>query len=125
MLREFAALKKRWGISIQALIQRAYDLGYVDSDRRESLYKQIGARGWRISEPVVVHPEQPSLMRAMLARRYGEPPAVLQASEGLGIHPVLMRSLAPENAANPAPKKSANVISLGERRQRVARLEAL
>jgi Zn-dependent peptidase ImmA (M78 family)/DNA-binding XRE family transcriptional regulator len=125
MLRDFALLKKRWGISIQALIRRAYDLGYVDSERRESLHKQIGARGWRTDEPVTVHPEQPSLMRAMVARRYGEPPAVLQVSEDLGIHPVLMRSLAPESADNLALRRDANVISLGERRQRVARLKAL
>lgn len=125
MLRDFAGLKRRWGVSIQALIQRAYDLKYIDSSRRESLYKQLGARGWRTNEPVAVHAEQPSLMRAMLARRYGEPPGVLQASEDLGIHPVLMRSLAPEVATDAAPGTAANVINLGERRRRISNLQAL
>lgn len=127
MLREFAELKKTWGISIQALINRAHDLGFVDSDRRESLYKQLSARGWRTNEPVVVHPEQPALMRAMLARRYGEPPSLLEAAEDLALHPVLMRSLAPDVARGEAPRRSsAPVISLGERRMgREARLQAL
>lgn len=124
MLREFAALKKRWGVSIQALINRAYDLGHIDQARRESLYKQLGARGWRTNEPVVVHAEQPTLMRAMLGRKYGEPPSLLQASEELGLHPVLMRSLAPDIAVDPAPRAVANVISLGDRR-RTSRLQAL
>ncbi|QHY97265.1 Helix-turn-helix protein [Streptomyces sp. S4.7] len=125
MLREFAALKKRWGVSIQALINRAYDLGHIDQTRRESLYKQLGARGWRTSEPVVVHAEQPTLMRAMLGRKYGEPPSLLQASEELGLHPVLMRSLAPDIAIDPAARAMDNVISLGDRRRRSSRLQAL
>ncbi|MEU6216714.1 XRE family transcriptional regulator [Streptomyces sp. NPDC047022] len=125
MLREFAALKRRWGISIQALINRAYDLGHIDQARRESLYKQLGARGWRTHEPVMVHAEQPTLVRAMLGRKYGEPPSLLQASEELGLHPVLMRSLAPDVLADPAPRAVADVISLGDRRQRSSRLQAL
>ncbi|MGW6284840.1 helix-turn-helix domain-containing protein [Streptomyces sp. NPDC055107] len=125
MLREFAALKKRWGISIQALINRAYNLGHIDQSRRESLYKQLTARGWRTNEPVVVHPEQPTLMRAMLGRKYGEPPSLVQAAEELGIHPVLMRSLAPDVQIDPAPRVVDNVISLGDRRRRSSRLQAL
>ncbi|MGW3441995.1 helix-turn-helix domain-containing protein [Streptomyces sp. NPDC001076] len=125
MLREFAALKKRWGISIQALINRAYDLGHIDQTRRESLYKQLGARGWRTNEPVMVHAEQPTLLRAMLGRKYGEPPSLLQASEDLGLHPVLMRSLAPDVTAELAPRVMADVISLGDRRRQSSRLQAL
>ncbi|RZB18383.1 ImmA/IrrE family metallo-endopeptidase [Streptomyces sp. F001] len=125
MLRDLAELKKRWGISIQALINRACDVGRIDHDRKESLYKQLSARGWRTNEPVTVHPEQPALMRAMLARRYGEPPSLLQSSEDLGLHPVLMRSLAPDVAGNPAPKRTDNVISLGDRIQKRPSLQAL
>ncbi|WP_327732494.1 XRE family transcriptional regulator [Streptomyces nojiriensis] len=125
MLREFAVLKQRWGISIQALINRAYDLGHIDQARRESLYKQLAARGWRTNEPVAVHPEQPTLVRAMLGRKYGEPPPLLQAAEDLGLHPVLMRSLAPDVAADPAPRRTAPVISLAARRRKGARLQAL
>ncbi|MCA6095928.1 ImmA/IrrE family metallo-endopeptidase [Streptomyces sp. SCA3-4] len=125
MLREFAVLKQRWGISIQALINRAHDLGHIDQARRESLCKQLAARGWRTNEPVVVHPEQPTLLRAMLGRKYGEPPSVIQAAEDLGLHPVLMRSLAPDMAADPAPRRAAPVISLGDRRRRGAHLQVL
>ncbi|MFB7672325.1 helix-turn-helix domain-containing protein [Kitasatospora purpeofusca] len=126
-LRELAELKRRWGISMQALINRAHDLGLIDGERRESLYKQLSARGWRTNEPVTVHAEQPSLMRAMLARRFGEPPPLLQAAEALGLHPVLMRSLAPELALTAAPANTGNVVQLRPRRPAtsVPRLEVL
>lgn len=125
-LQELAGLKRRWGISIQALVNRAFDLDLIDGDRKESLYKQLSARGWRTSEPVMVHPEQPSLMRAMLARRFGEPPSLLAASEELGLHPVLMRSLAPELTSSPAPVQRDNVIALRPRRRvTTPRLEVL
>lgn len=122
MLQDLARLKQRWGISIQALVKRASVLGLVDREREESLWRQIGARGWRTNEPVVVHPEQPALMRAMLARKYGEPPSVLQASEDLGLHPVLMRSLAPDvvgvaEVKAKAERGFAPVVNLGDRRR--------
>lgn len=117
-LRDLAQLKQRWGISIQALIMRASHLGIIDDDRKTSLYKQLGARGWRTNEPVTVHPEQPALMRAMLGRRFGEPPPVRQAAEELGLHPVLMHSLAPDATDTPAPPQRDNVVSLHRRREK-------
>lgn len=116
-LRDLAQLKARWGVSIQAFIMRASHLGLIDETRRTSLFKQLTARGWRTKEPVVVHAEQPALMRAMLARRFGEPPPLRQASEELGLHPVLMRSLAPDVLADPAPRARDNVVSLRGRRR--------
>jgi hypothetical protein len=119
-LREFAELKARWGVSIAALIMRAGQLELVDDARKTSLFKQLGARGWRTAEPVMVHAEQPALMRAMLARKFGEPPPLMLASEDLGLHPVLMRSLAPDVTADPAPRENANVVSLSDRLRRRA-----
>ena len=116
-LRDLAQLKKRWGVSIQALLMRSWDLDMIDKERKDSLWRQIGVRGWRQNEPVVVHPEQPALMRAMLSRQFGEPPALRAAAEEYGLHPVLMRSLAPEMTADPAPPKRDNVVSLLHRRR--------
>lgn len=115
MLKDLAHLKKRWGISMQALLHRATDLGLVSEERSTSLWKQLGARGWRLKEPVMVHAEEPTLMRAMLARKYGEPPPLLRASEDLGLHPVLMRSLAPDVALRPHKSTPDNVIALRRR----------
>jgi Zn-dependent peptidase ImmA (M78 family) len=45
-------LKREWGVSIQALIERAYSLDVLSNTQRVGLYKSLGARGWRTREPV-------------------------------------------------------------------------
>lgn len=44
-------LKRTWGVSMQALIERAYQLRTIDLKKRTSLYKQMSSRGWRKDEP--------------------------------------------------------------------------
>jgi Zn-dependent peptidase ImmA (M78 family)/transcriptional regulator with XRE-family HTH domain len=44
-------LKREWGVSVAALIQRAHQLGLLTDARRTSLFKQLSARGWRVREP--------------------------------------------------------------------------
>ncbi|MEV7848436.1 XRE family transcriptional regulator [Streptomyces cyaneofuscatus] len=119
-LRNLAVLKANWGISMQALIERAFGLGLIDSTRRSSLYRQMATNQWRSREPVTVHPEQPALMRMMMTRRFGASPSPRSAAEELGLHPVLMRSLAPENSMRPG-SPSGEVVSLRGRRRGLQR----
>lgn len=60
-------LKREWGVSIQALIERASGLGLVSSTQRTNLYKTLSARGWRTREPASdeLPPEQPVLPRSI------------------------------------------------------------
>jgi Zn-dependent peptidase ImmA (M78 family)/DNA-binding XRE family transcriptional regulator len=44
-------LKREWGVSMQALIEKAHAIGYLSSQRRTSMYKSFSANGWRIREP--------------------------------------------------------------------------
>jgi Zn-dependent peptidase ImmA (M78 family)/transcriptional regulator with XRE-family HTH domain len=55
-------LKREWGVSVAALIQRAHQLGRLSDARRASLFKQLSARGWRTREPASdeITPERPS-----------------------------------------------------------------
>jgi Zn-dependent peptidase ImmA (M78 family)/DNA-binding XRE family transcriptional regulator len=55
-------LKREWGVSMQALFERAYRFGYVDAASRRSFYMAMNARGWKTVEPgaeflAVEHPE--------------------------------------------------------------------
>ena len=67
-------LKRHWGVSMQALIERAYRLKTITAPQRTSLYKQFSRLGWRTHEPVgdELAPEHPRLAaqigQAMLAR---------------------------------------------------------
>ena len=44
-------LKREWMVSAQALLERAYALGYLTREQRTKLYKEFSRRGWRIKEP--------------------------------------------------------------------------
>lgn len=50
-LSAFVELKRYWGISIAAIIERAFHLNMLSADERTSLYKQLSHRQWRIHEP--------------------------------------------------------------------------
>lgn len=45
-------LKRQWGVSMAALIERAFHEGVLTAARRTQMYKVFGARRWRTSEPV-------------------------------------------------------------------------
>jgi Zn-dependent peptidase ImmA (M78 family) len=45
-------LKRQWGVSIQALVERAHQLKVITAGQRASKYKQLSRMGWRIREPI-------------------------------------------------------------------------
>lgn len=51
-LDAFLDLKKRWKVSIQAMIYRCKNLGIFDEDQCVNLYKQISFKKWRTQEPL-------------------------------------------------------------------------
>lgn len=69
----FSALKKRWGMSIAAMISRAFDLGLIDNEGRRVLFQNLTRRGWRggpLREPFddlsVMPLEKPRMLRRAL-----------------------------------------------------------
>ena len=66
-LEAFVELKKRWNVSVQAMVYRCKTLGVFDDEQVTNLYKQISARRWRKREPLddlrIVPLEQPKLLR--------------------------------------------------------------
>lgn len=51
-LLAFVDLKRRWKVSIQAMVYRCKSLGIFDEHQVTGLYKQISAKKWRTSEPL-------------------------------------------------------------------------
>src|SRR5262249_59367200 len=45
-------LKREWGVSMQALIERAYEARLLTPADRKRLYSALGVRDWRLHEPV-------------------------------------------------------------------------
>jgi len=93
-LTDYARLKATWGVSIQALIMRGHTVGAIGDTRKNSLFVQLSAKGWRKREPVAVGHESPKLLWTLLSRRYGSRP-YLQGADELAIHPTVLRSIAP------------------------------
>lgn len=78
-------LKHEWGVSMQALIERAHQLGLMSSYERTGHYKSFSKRGWRKSEPEPIPVELPHLvpsLRRELAHRLGNTAAF---AEHLGL----------------------------------------
>lgn len=65
MLNDLVPLKKRWGVSIAAIVYRLHKLGYVTEERYKGLNVQLSSRGWKKSEPFdnIYEDEEPRLFR--------------------------------------------------------------
>ncbi len=67
-------LKREWGVSMQALIEKAHDIGHLRAAERTRLYKTFSANGWRTREPLsdLLPPETSelpaSIAQAVLSR---------------------------------------------------------
>lgn len=47
----YLLLKKRWQVSIQAMIYRSKELNLINEYQTSYLWKQIASKGWRVKEP--------------------------------------------------------------------------
>lgn len=56
-------LKREWGVSMQALVERAYHASLMTAGERTNMHKAFSAKGWKTSEPLSdeLAPEHPSL----------------------------------------------------------------
>jgi Zn-dependent peptidase ImmA (M78 family)/transcriptional regulator with XRE-family HTH domain len=62
------SLKRKWGVSIGALLVRAKTLGVMAPEVYVQAVKAMSARGWRVSEPEPLGPpESPQLLRKAVA----------------------------------------------------------
>lgn len=66
-----AELKARWGVSMQAIIRRAFDLNIITGRQYHYLMQQMGMRGWRIKEPVEIPLEKPTALARMADKSSG------------------------------------------------------
>lgn len=95
-LKDLAALKATWGMSMQAIVMRGRFVGAITTAHATSLFKQISSRGWRKAEPVHVAHETPVLLRTLLEKKYGDNPFISsRVEDDLALPRGIIRSLAP------------------------------
>lgn len=61
----YIELKKKWKVSISAMIRRSYNLGLIDSNAYQQLMRTMQKKGIKKSEPLddILYTAQPSLLR--------------------------------------------------------------
>lgn len=65
--RRLIATKRKWGVSLQALLYRGRDLSVLSESDYENAMRTISRRGWRRSEPGHLGPpEEPRLVQAAI-----------------------------------------------------------
>lgn len=69
---ELRMLKQEYGMSIQAWVRRAYDLGIIDEPAYRRLFIQIGSLGWRVSEPDPLPALKPSRLELLTHQALAE-----------------------------------------------------
>ena len=70
---ELEILKQKHGLSMQAWIFRASDLGIIEQSHARTLFAEMGRRGWRRHEPVDFDgQEQPSKFKQLTVRAMAE-----------------------------------------------------
>jgi Zn-dependent peptidase ImmA (M78 family) len=84
-LTMLADLKSRWGVAIQALVMRAFQLEIITDGQRRYLFRQLAAKGWLKDEPVPIPQEKPRLLRKLAESLYGPNFDVRSITEPLGI----------------------------------------
>ena len=82
-------LKRRWGVSIQALLYRAYQLDLIGAAEFRRWMRQVSKRGWRSGAPEPAEPEPlgPELLDRAFARYQqvtGETPQKIREFLGWG-----------------------------------------
>ena len=72
-LARLVDLKRHWGVSMQAPIERAFNLGVLTASQRTSLYKALSAKGMRTHEPASdeLTPETPRLAAHIMSSLSG------------------------------------------------------
>ncbi|WP_084798656.1 helix-turn-helix domain-containing protein [Pleomorphomonas koreensis] len=55
----FLSMKRRWRVSIGAMVKRAHDLGIISDEHAKRLWRYRSARGWHSREPLDLPSETP------------------------------------------------------------------
>lgn len=71
-LQELALLKQKYGLSMQALIYRAGQLGIISASESARLFTQIAAKGWKKTDPYPLPEEHPTRMKQLVLRALAE-----------------------------------------------------
>jgi Zn-dependent peptidase ImmA (M78 family) len=71
-IERVAAMKPHWKVSMAALIKRAFDLGKISEGYYRKLFTQLSRLGYRLTEPVSIPDEEPTVLRDIIGVHLGD-----------------------------------------------------
>jgi transcriptional regulator with XRE-family HTH domain len=114
-LEELLLLKRRYGISLQALVHRLHDLGVINDLYAKQWWRSISARGWRKAEPEEAPPEEGTWLRRTTLRAFSE--GLLGAGEAEAL---LGERIEEEASASLVQRRAFMRLPVTERRRALA-----
>jgi len=109
--RELAILKLKHGLSMQAWIIRASDLGIIDEAHARTLFTNLSAKGWRKEEPVKFEGrERPLRVRQLTVRALSE--GLLTRAQAERICPQALADLGEEGLPAPTSMDARTLLKL-------------
>lgn len=112
---ELLLLKRRYGMSLQALVHRLHDLGVINDLHAQQWWRTINAKGWKKVEPEEAPPEHPQWLRRTTLRAFSE--GLLTASEAESL---LGEKIEEHPSASLVERRAFMRLPLDERRRLLA-----
>ncbi len=123
-VRELAMLKQKHGLSMQAWIFRAADLGIIEQSHARTLFAKMSARGWQREEPPDFHGhERPQKLRQLTIRALAE--GLLTHLQAERICPGVTRNVDEEEPVGSLDARSLLRMPKGERDRLMEQAAAL
>lgn len=105
-LEELFVLKRKYGLSIQAWIRRAFDLGIIKKRHYKRLNIELSSKGWKKEEPIKYGGEElPTKLKQMTLRAFSE--GVISASKAEELCPACKQDIRSKPSEKPTLYRSA------------------
>jgi Zn-dependent peptidase ImmA (M78 family)/DNA-binding XRE family transcriptional regulator len=116
-MADLIELKRHWQVSIQTIAVRLHQIGAISRSELSRLYREVGARGYRMTEPVEIAVEQPPLLAGALAvHRQDHGYSDADLARVARVKPHVLASLFPEHFSPPAEGPRLRVVSNNDAR---------
>jgi Zn-dependent peptidase ImmA (M78 family)/transcriptional regulator with XRE-family HTH domain len=115
-LFRLAALKRKWGLSMQAIARRAKEMDVINERQYRYLMQQFSAKGWRLNEPNFgppLNPEKPRAIRKLAEVVFGEPLNVKKIAYDAALSDGFIRDVIDRCEGHPAHRQTP--LSLKEK----------
>jgi len=107
-----ADLKRRWRVSMQAIIRRARDLGAITEAQYYYWLRRLASKGWRKSEPAeLVMSEKPRLLRKIAEVLYQVPVDAERLAADYRLPTRFVKRLLDAYAEQPSREKNSKLVS--------------